>query len=398
MNNETIFSTENNIHADVYYKYPISISRGKDAKLWDSNGKEYLDFMGGYGVSVVGYNNAYVVEAIKRQSEQLITCHSSLYNDARANFLENILKISPPGLERIYIGNSGAEAVECAIKLARKYTGRKEIISMIGSFHGKTMGALSLTWNPKYRNPFEPLLSDVKFIPFGDTKKAMDAISEKTAAIIVEPVQGETGIHPAPDSYLSDLRQITEKNGSLLIFDEIQSGFGRTGKIWAHEHWGVIPDIMCTAKGIGGGLPLSCTIATNEVMSKFKLGDHTSTFGGNPLSCAAGSAAIQFLLDHELHKKAEKIGAYMKDGLQSLNKNHKVTREVRGLGLMLALDLRFDVRQIILSGLKKGIILLYSGRNILRFLPPLVITEDEVDHGLSILDGILTEEDRTRFG
>ncbi len=397
MDEASIFATEDRYLAPVYQKYPVAIVRGEGAKLWDAAGREYIDFMGGYGVAIVGHCNPYVVEAIKRQASRLITCHGSLYNDARAEFLLELASISPDGLTKIYLGNSGAEAVECAIKLARKATGRREIVAMSGAFHGKTLGALSVTWNPKYRVSFEPLLTDVRFVPFGDAQKAYEAVSDNTAAIIVEPIQGESGIHPAPEGYLEALRKIADEKGCLLIFDEIQSGLARTGRMWAHQHTQAKPDIMCTAKGLGGGFPLSATIASDKVMLAFKPGDHTSTFGGNPLACAAGSATLRYLKEKELEKRAEQLGERLKKGLEALKEEHKVVREVRGRGLMLAMELRFDVKNILFSALKKGLILLYSGKNVLRFLPPLVITEEEIDQGLMILDELLTEEDRAHF-
>lgn len=397
MDEASLFAKEDRYLAAVFQKYPVVAVRGEGARIWDVAGREYIDFMGGYGVAIVGHCNPYVVEAIKSQASKLITCHGSLYNDVRAEFLEALASISPEGLTKIYLGNSGAEAVECAVKLARKATGRREVIAMSGAFHGKTLGALSITWNPKYRVPFEPLLSDVKFVPFGDVQKAYEAASEKTAAIIVEPIQGESGIHPAPEGYLEALREIADKRGCLLIFDEIQSGLARTGKMWAHQHTQAKPDIMCVAKGVGGGFPLSAVIASETVMSAFKPGDHTSTFGGNPLACAAGLATIRYLKDYDLVKRAENLGERMMRGLEELKEEHRVVREVRGRGLMLALELRFDVRNILLSALRRGLILLYSGKNILRFLPPLVITEEEIDRGIMVLDEVLAEEDRLRF-
>ncbi len=397
MGEESLFAKEDRYLAPVYQKYPVAAVRGEGAKIWDADGREYIDFMGGYGVAIVGHCNPYVVEAVKNQASKLITCHGSLYNDTRADFLEALASISPEGLTKIYLGNSGAEAVECAIKLARKATGRREIIATSGAFHGKTVGALSITWNPKYRSPFEPLLADVKFVPYGDEQKAYDAASDKTAAIFVEPIQGESGVHPAPEGYLEALRKIADEKGCLLIFDEIQSGLARTGKMWAHQHTSAKPDIMCVAKGIGGGLPLSAVIASEDVMSAFNPGDHTSTFGGNPLSCAAGLATLRYLKDYDLVKRAECLGNKMMKGLERLREEHRVVREVRGRGLMLALELRFDVKNILFSALKKGVILLYSGKNVLRFLPPLVISEEEVKRGLMVLDDLLAEEDRVRL-
>ncbi|MEM2850947.1 MAG: aspartate aminotransferase family protein, partial [Candidatus Bathyarchaeia archaeon] len=297
MNEKTIIETEDAHTAHVYQKFNLVIEKGSGAILWDINGKRYIDCMGGYGVSLVGHCHPRVVEAIHNQVEKLITCHGSLYNKTRVELLERLVKISPRGLEKIYLCNSGAEAVECAIKLARKHTGKNEIIAFTGSYHGKTLGALSATWNPKYREPFEPLVPGFKFVPFGKIEKVDEAISEKTAAILIEPIQGESGIHVPPNGFLEALRKLCNEREILLIFDEVQSGLGRTGKMWASEHWGVVPDVMCVAKGIAGGIPMGATLATADIMSSLKMGEHTSTFGGNPLACAAASATIDVILE-----------------------------------------------------------------------------------------------------
>ena len=390
---KTTIDKEESILANVYHRYPLTAVRGRGASLWDPDGKEYIDCMGGYGVAVVGHCNPSVVKAVKEQAEKLITCHGSLYNDARSEFAERMISVAPPGLDKLFLCNSGAEAVECAVKLARKNTSRNDIVSMMGSYHGKTMGALSTTWNQKYRAPFSAVLPKTKFIPFGKLDKAEESVTSDTAAIIVEPVQGESGIHVAPDDFLSGLREISDKNGCLLIFDEVQSGFGRTGKMWASEHWGVTPDIMCAAKGIGGGLPLGATFSTEEIMSSFGPGDHTSTFGGNPLSCSAGIAAIDYMRKEKLIDEASRLGRLFRDGLERLVIDHRVGREVRGLGLMLALELRFEVKNILFDALKSGIILLYSGRNNLRFLPPLVIKEKQIAQVMKVLEDLLAIED-----
>ncbi|MEM3709658.1 MAG: aspartate aminotransferase family protein, partial [Nitrososphaerales archaeon] len=378
MDEMKIKNIEDNYFAPVYEKLPIVVVKGQGAILWDINGKEYIDCMGGYGVAIVGHCNKKVIEAINEQSKKLIICHGSLYNDTRANLLEKIVKIAPKGLNNVYLSNSGAEAVECALKLARKYSGKPEVIAMTRGYHGKTLGALSATWNQKYRSPFLPLLPNVKFAPFGEAEKIRDIITEKTGAIIVEPIQGESGIYVAPDGFLKEIREICDERNIVLIFDEIQTGFGRTGKMWACEHWNVVPDIICLAKGIAGGLPLGATLAKKEIMSSFKTGEHTSTFGGNPLSCAAASATIDYILEEKLVDRAANLGAIFKKRLESIKENHRIVRDVRGLGLMLGMELRFDIRNLLLRGIDKGLIMLYSGKNILRFLPPLVINEEQI--------------------
>lgn len=385
MNEDSIIELESRHHANVYQKMPVVLERGDGASVWDIRGKEYIDCMGGYGVALVGHCNPKVVSAVKNQLEKLITCHGSLFNSARAALLEKLSKITPPGLDSIYLCNSGAEANECAIKLARKDTGKKEILAFTGSFHGKTMGAVSLTWGKKYREPFEPLLPGIKFARFGDLDSAKDAISEETAAVIVEPVQGESGIHVPPSGFLRALREICDEKDIRLIFDEIQTGFGRTGKMWAAEHWGTQPDILTVAKGMAGGLPIGATISTREVMSSLKVGEHTSTFGGNPLACAAGSATIDYIVENHLPSQAEEKGKRLRQGLEKIQRTHSAIREVRGLGLMIGVEIRFDVKNILDICLEKGVILLYSGRNIIRLLPPLVIREEQMQTALSII-------------
>lgn len=389
-------SEEDKYLANVYQRFPITVVRGKGVKVWDANGREYIDCMGGYGVALVGHCNDKVIRAIKEQADKLITCHSSLYNDARLAFLQKLLSVAPRGLTKAYLCNSGAEAAESAIKIARKYTKKHGIIAMVGSFHGKTIGALSVTYAQKYREAFMPLLEGVKFVPFGDAAKLQEAVDDTIGAIIVEPIQGESGIHIAPNGYLQKMREICDNKGIVLIFDEIQSGLGRTGKLWAGEHWNVIPDIMCLAKGIAGGVPMGAALAKPEMMSALKLGEHSSTFGGNPLACAAGIAALECIVDDGLVNNASKVGRYFKEGLLALKDKHKIIREVRGLGLMLAAELRFEVKDVLFDGIKEGLLMLYSGKNIIRLLPPLVIDEHSVSNVLAIMDKVLSKEEERR--
>lgn len=392
MNEKEIIDIEKQLMANVYAKKPVVITRGKGAIVWDINGKEYIDCTGSYGVCIVGHCHPKIVEAVKKQAEKLISCHSSLYNDARSEFLQKIIKITPKGLNKVFLANSGAEAVESAIKLARKFSGKPEIIAMMGAFHGKTMGALSATWDKKYREPFLPLVPEFKHVPSDNLERVREAVTEKTAAIIAEPIRGESGIRVPSDDFLPGLREICDEKGVLLILDEVQTGFGRTGKIFACEHWNIVPDILCVAKSVAGGLPLGVTIAKEDVMSSLKLGEHTTTFGGNPLVCAAACAAIDVLIEEKLAERAATLGAYFKEKLVDLQVKHKVVREVRGLGLMLGMELRFDVLNIILKAMDKSVLILDAGRNVLRFLPPLVIEKEQIDKVVAILDTILEEE------
>jgi acetylornithine/LysW-gamma-L-lysine aminotransferase len=388
-------NSEDQFIGNLYQRFPINISRGKGARVWDNEGREYIDCMAGYGVALVGHCNARVVEAIKNQSEKLIVCHMSTYNDTRLRFLEKLSSISPKGLSKVAFSNSGAESVEAALKFARKYTGKAGIIAMTGGYHGKTLGALSVTYSEKYRKPFMPLLDFVNFVPYNDRANLENEIDDSIGTVILEPIQGETGIIIPPDGLLQKIRQICTNRRIVLIYDEIQSGLGRTGKMWAGEHWNTIPDIMCLAKGIGGGIPMALTLAKTEIIDAMKIGEHSSTFAGNPIACTAASAALDALVEDKLVQNACSIGKYFKDGLMCLKETHKIIRDVRGLGLMLAIELRFDVREILLDGIKNGILMLYSGKNIIRLLPPLVIDESMVSSALGKIDKILTkEEDR----
>ncbi len=390
-------SAEEKLMANVYAKRPLVITRGKGALVWDVNGKEYIDCTGSYGVSIVGHAHPKVVEAIKKQSEILISCHASFYNDVRAELLQKITQLTPEGLTKVFLANSGAETIECAIKLARKFSGKPEIIAMMGAFHGKTMGALSATWDKKYRDPFKPLVPEFKHVPPDDLKKVREAISDKTAAILVEPIRGEGGIRLPHNDFLQGLREICDEKNVLLIFDEVQTGFGRTGKMFAFEHWGVVPDIICLAKSVAGGLPMGVTVAKEDIMRTLKVGEHSSTFGGSPLVCAAASATIDVLVNEKLPERAAMLGEYFKQKLGNLQARHKIIKEVRGLGLMIGVELRVDALNILINSMNRGVLILDAGRNILRFLPPLVIQKEQIDKVLCVLDVVIGEEKDARL-
>jgi len=394
VNEKEIVDVEEKIMANTFSKRDRVITRGKGALVWDINGNEYIDCTGSYGVCIVGHCHPRVVEAVQRQVETLIACHASFYNDVRSELLEKLIRIAPKGLDKVFLSNSGAESVECAIKLARKYSGKPEIIAMVGAFHGKTMGALSATWKKKYRDPFMPLVPGFKHVPPDNLEKVRDAITEKTAAVIVEPVRGEGGVRVPSDDFLPGLREICDEKDVLLIFDEVQTGFGRTGKVFACEHWNVVPDIMCLAKSVAGGIPMGATFARQEVMSAFQRGEHSSTFSGNPLVCAAASAAIDVLVEERLPERAATLGRYFKGKLEGLQEKYRIVREVRGLGLMLGMELRFDVYNILLGCMDRGVLVLDAGRNVVRFLPPLVIEKEQIDRVVEVLDVVMENENR----
>ncbi|MBP2625115.1 MAG: aspartate aminotransferase family protein [Nitrosopumilaceae archaeon] len=387
---------EDKFMGQLYQKFPVTIEKGFGSKVIDTNGKEYIDCMCGYGVALTGHANPRVVNAIQKQLKKIITVHGSIYNKTREEFLENLIKVSPNELSNAYLSNSGSEAVEAAIKFARKFSKKTGIISMSGAYHGKTLGALSVTHNSKYKVAFQPLLKDVTFSRFNDIESLQSLINANTGTIILEPIQGENGIYLPTDEFLQQVRQICDENSIVLIFDEIQSGLGRTGKMWASEHWKTIPDIMCLAKGIAGGLPMGATLTRPDIIACIRKGEHSSTFGGNPLSCAAGNAVIESIIEDKLLENVNKIGTKLRSGLENLKKNHNSIREIRSKGLMVGIEMKFDIKQIILDGINNGLLLLYSGRNIIRLLPPLILNEENVIEILNILNILFTNEEKRR--
>jgi acetylornithine/LysW-gamma-L-lysine aminotransferase len=387
---------EDNYFGTLYQRFPVNVARGKGAMLWDTSGKQYIDCMGGYGVALVGHCNDRVVNAIKKQADALITAHMSVYNETRLEFLKKMAAVAPEGLTKMFFTNSGTESVEAALKFARKFTGKPGVIAMNGAYHGKTFGALSVTYNEKYRKSFMPLLEGVKFVPYSDPSKLEEAIDDSVGAVILEPIQGETGIIVPPDDLIPKIREICTRKNIVLIFDEIQAGLGRTGKMWAGQNWNTTPDIICLAKGIAGGVPMGLVMTKPEIMDSIKLGEHSSTFGGSPLACAAGSATIEALTTDGLVDNAAKTGKYFKEKLMGLKEKHKVIREVRGLGMMLGVELRFEVKDVLFDGISNGLLMLYSGRNIIRLLPPLVMDEATVSRAVEIMDVVLTREEQRR--
>ena len=388
--------SEDQFMGNLYQRFPVTIEKGVGAHVWDIDGKEYIDCMGGYGVALVGHQNQRVNKAIKDQVDKIITVHSSLYNKTREEFLQLLIGLAPKGLTQVHLNNSGAEAIEAAIKFARKFTGKKGMVAMKGSYHGKSLGALSITFSPKYKKAFEPLVEKVSFASFGDIESLRSIIDDDTAFVILEPIQGESGIIVAPDGFLQEVRKLCDEKGIVLIFDEIQAGLGRTGRLWACDHWNTAPDILCLAKGIAGGVPMGATLVRPDILASMSKGEHSSTFGGNPLSCAAGIASLKALTEDGLIENSEKMGKIFREGLEKLKEKHTIIREIRGKGLMIGIEIKFEIKDILMGMIREGVLMLYSGRNILRILPPLVISENDITKVLHALDSILTEEEQKR--
>ncbi|MFX1518396.1 MAG: aspartate aminotransferase family protein [Promethearchaeota archaeon] len=393
MNSQEIMQLEDKYLSNVYPKRNVTIVKGQGALLWDAEGKEYIDCIGGHGSCNIGHCHPRVIKTLEEQLSKLMICSGILYNDVRAEFGKKITKITPSELNKSFLSNSGAEAVECAIKLARKYTKKTDIIAMKQAFHGRLGFCLSATWKPKYRTPFEPLNPGFSHAKFGDIKSIKDVITDKTAAVIVEPIQGEGGVNPAPEGFLHELRELCDEKDILFILDEIQTGFGRTGKMFACEHWDVVPDILCLAKSVAGGVPMGVTIAKENIMDAFESGEHGTTFGGNPIACAAAIASLDVLVEERIPERATKMGAYFMKKLTQLKEKYKIIRDVRGMGLMIGVELRFDCKDVLLGALERGVLILSAGRNILRFLPPLVIKEEHIDYVIDTLDGLFQEQE-----
>jgi len=387
---------EDSFLINLYQRFPVTIERAQGAIIWDTSGKEYIDCMGGYGVAIIGHCNKDVINAITLQINKVMVCHMSTYNDSRLQFLSRLKSIAPENLNKIFFSNSGAESIEAALKFSRKFSQKSGIISMYGGYHGKTFGALSVTYNSKYRKPFIPLLEGIKFVPFGDISSLIDAIDETIGTVILEPIQGESGIIMPPDGYVKAVREICNEKKLVLIFDEIQTGLGRTGKMWAGQNWNAVPDIMCIAKGVAAGVPAGVTFVKDEIAKCMNLGEHSSTFAGNPIACSAGSATIDTIIKEDLVRKAADTGTYFKKKLVELKEKHPIVRDVRGMGMMLALESRFDVRDLLMDGIKNGLLMLYSGRTVIRLLPPLVMDKTQVSRAIEIMDEILSFEEKRR--
>lgn len=371
---------ENRLDSGVYSKHAVVIVRGEGARVWDDTGREYIDCVGGYGVANVGHSNPEVVRAVQEQAATLMVLPQTLPNDKRAEFLQELTSVLPGELSRVFLCNSGTEAMEAAKKFAITATGRTRFVAMKRGFSGRSLGALALTWEPKYREPFGSAVDDahVTFVNFGNLEELRAAVTGDVAAVILEPVQGEGGVRPADAEFVRAAREFTREAGALLILDEIQTGFGRTGKMFAMEHFGVVPDGVTLAKAMAGGVPVGAFAMTPEVADKMPKGGHGTTFGGNPLAMAAGTAAIRFMKREKLAEQAAEKGAYFMDKLRAL-KSPKI-REVRGMGLMVGVELKEKSAPYI-TALEhdEGVLTLQATPLVVRFLPPLTISHEQLD-------------------
>ncbi len=369
----------------------VVITRGEGSWVFDEHGRKYLDLGSAQGVAMLGHCHPRVVEAISRQAGTLTLCPNFLYNDTRAEFAQALVDVLPKHLPHVFLANSGAEAVDGALKFARLFTKRPAFVGTTRGFHGRTIGALSVTWEPKYREGFLPLL-EATHVQFNDAAALDQAITDQTAAVILEVVQGESGVNVGTPDFLQSAQRLCRERGALLIVDEIQTGFGRTGTWFAVEHTGIEPDIMCLAKGLGGGFPMGAFAYTKAIRDVLSQGAHGSTFGGSPLACAAGLAAIQVYKDEGLIKRSATLGANLRNTLRGALEGLAVVRDIRGLGLMIAVELRTKVAPVLKSlMLNHGVIALPAGPTVLRLLPPLVISESEIDFGVQAIAKAIKE-------
>jgi acetylornithine/LysW-gamma-L-lysine aminotransferase len=388
MNAQQIIDTENKHTSGVYAKQTLTIVRGQGASLFDIDGVEYLDCSSGHGVANLGHAHPKIAEALYKQANTLITLFESFPNDQRAMLMEKITALVP-GLDRVFFCNSGTEAVEAAFKFARISTGRKNFVAAMRAFHGRTYGSLSATYNKKYREGFEPLVPGFSHVAYNNIEALDKAVNEETAAVILEVVQGEGGVYPASAEYIQAARRICDERGALLIIDEIQTGFGRTGKMFAVQHYGVTPDLLTCAKSLAGGVPMGAVLIGANIKNLVP-GVHGSTFGGNPLSCAAANAALDVIIGEDLPGQAAAKGAYLMEKLKKIQSPN--IREVRGIGLMVGIEMKQKVTPYIKTLQEKKIIALNAGLTVIRLLPPLVITYEQIDHLVDVLTEVLTSE------
>ncbi|MBN2305854.1 MAG: acetylornithine/succinylornithine family transaminase [Anaerolineae bacterium] len=376
---------EDTFSSGAYVKRDIQIVRGHGARLEDTNGRSYIDCVGGQGAANLGHGHPAVVAAVQQQAADLMICPELFHNPVRAQYQAALCQAA--GMPRVFLCNSGAEAVEGAIKAARLATGRAGLVATMRGFHGRTLGALSTTWDRHYRQPFEPLVPGVTHVPFNNIERLTEALDDSTAAVIVEVVQGEGGVHPAADGYLRAVQETCRANGSLLIVDEIQTGFGRTGWLFAHQHDGIQPDVMCLAKSIAGGVPMGAVLLGDRV-APFAPGTHGSTFGGNPLACAAGLTVLDVLQHGDLiertRRRGDAVRAHLREHLPAAT-----VREVRGRGLMIGIELRAKVASVLQALQERGVLALSAGRTVLRLLPPLVISDEDLWTAVNTVEEVL---------
>ncbi|MBD3212087.1 MAG: acetylornithine/succinylornithine family transaminase [Candidatus Lokiarchaeota archaeon] len=380
---------EQYLHSKLFQKKDIVIRSGKGAILIDEDDNEYIDCVAGHAVVNIGHSHPKYVEAVKNQLEQLVMVSPSYPMEIRYRLLEKLARITPKPLSQTFLGNSGTEAIEAALKLALAVNRDKknpEVIAFKRAFHGRTLGSLAMTHNMKYRKPFLPWLSShVKFASYGDIDSVKELINDNTIAVFIELIQGEGGVYPAPYDFVRELRELCDQNDILLIDDEVQTGFGRTGKMFAFEHYDIVPDAMCMAKAIAGGMPMGAMISSEELYEKMQIGEHSTTYGGNPLCCAAANAVIDIIQEEGLVKNAETQGKKILDDLNKYAEEERLIREVRGKGLMIGVDYRIRVNDLISKAQDMNVLLLNAGLTTIRILPPLVINVPQVERVLEVI-------------
>jgi len=376
---------------NTYNRFPIVLEKGDGMYVYDENGKKYLDFVAGIAVNSLGHNNKKLVSAISKQAQTLIHCSNLYWTKPQISLAKKLVTNSD--FDKIFFCNSGAEAIEAGLKISRKYgskTGRYEIITMKNSFHGRTFGAVTATGQPHYQEGLGALLPGIKYAEYNNFESILDVLTDKTCAILLEPVQGEGGIHPADKEYLQKIRKLCNEKDLVLLFDEVQCGVGRLGTLFAYQTFGVVPDAVCTAKGIAGGVPMGLMAATQKLADSFKPGDHASTFGGNPLATAAANVVVDELLGGLLDN-VKKNGIYLTEKLNGLKSKYEIITDVRGIGYMQGIELSIPAADIINKTIENGLLLVNAGKNVIRFVPSLIASKSDIDEAIDILDSVLSK-------
>jgi acetylornithine/N-succinyldiaminopimelate aminotransferase len=387
MNTNEIKETLDEYVMHTYGRYDLVIDHAHGCMVYDTEGNEYIDCVAGIAVNNIGHTHEKMTESLSKQLDKMIHVSNLYYTEEQATFAKRLVEASPH--DKVFFANSGAGANEGAIKLARKYTGKGEIIATWNSFHGRTLATITATGQPKYQKGFEPLPAGFKHVDYNNIEQIKEAITDDTAAILVEPIQGESGVRVPDDDYLPTLRKICDEKGILLILDEVQTGYGRTGKMFASELTGTVPDITTCAKAIAGGLPMGAVLANNEIADAFQPGNHATTFGGSPFVCCAGNTVLDIYEEEDLVNKSHENGIYFREKLEALKANHDCIVDVRGHGLMVGVELNYEADDFVAKAQEKGVLINVANHTVIRFVPPLIITKEQLDKVVSVIDEIL---------
>ncbi|MDO5825373.1 MAG: aspartate aminotransferase family protein [Methanosphaera sp.] len=387
MNKNEVKETLDEYVMHTYGRYDLVVDHAHGCIVYDTEGNEYIDCVAGIAVNNIGHTHKKMTENLSKQLDKMIHVSNLYYTEQQATFAKRLVEASPH--DKVFFANSGAGANEGAIKLARKYTGKGEIISTWNSFHGRTLATITATGQPKYQKGFEPLPEGFKHVDYNDVEQIKEAITDETAAILVEPIQGESGVRVPDENYLPTLREICDEKGILLIFDEVQTGYGRTGKMFASELTGTVPDITTCAKAIAGGLPMGAVLANEKIAEAFQPGNHATTFGGSPFVCCAGNTVLDIYEEEDLVNKSHENGKYFREKLETLKQNHDCIVEVRGHGLMVGVELNYEADNLVAKAQEKGVLINVANHTVIRFVPPLIITREQLDKVVCVIDEIL---------